>query len=65
MWERKCFGSCGVCPDCGYGIKAYFEKIKIEEEEKIRKQKQKKRMNNEVRINQTILRSYLRVEVRV
>lgn len=29
------------CPDCGYGIKTHFEKIKMQEEEKIRRKRQK------------------------
>ena len=29
------------CPDCGYGIKAHFEKIKREEERKERERKAK------------------------
>ncbi len=32
--------SAEMCPDCGYSIKTHFEKIKMEEEEKIRRQKQ-------------------------
>ena len=32
--------SAEACPDCGYGIKAHFDKIKSAEEERIRKQKQ-------------------------
>ena len=28
--------SAEMCPDCGYGIKAHFEKVKFEEEERIK-----------------------------
>lgn len=35
--------SAEMCPDCGYGIRAHFDRVKLEEEEKIRKQKLEER----------------------
>lgn len=29
--------SADVCPDCGYGIKVHFDRIKLEEEERVKK----------------------------
>ena len=48
--REKVSDTAEMCPDCGYGIKAYFEQIKPAEEEKIRKKNQEK--EDEQRIQQ-------------
>lgn len=35
--------SAEACPDCGYGIKAHFEKIREEEEKRKEEEKEKKK----------------------
>lgn len=32
--REKASDSAEACPDCGYGIKTYFERVRREEEEK-------------------------------
>lgn len=40
--REKVSDSAEACPDCGYGIKAHFERIRKEEEEKHRKEELRK-----------------------
>lgn len=40
--REKVSDSAEACPDCGYGIKAHFEKIRQEEEEKRKKEELRK-----------------------
>ena len=41
--------SAEACPDCGYGIKAHFEKIRKEEERKEQEEKKKQKRQEEIK----------------
>ena len=38
--------SAEACPNCGYGVRAHFEKIKQEEEEKRKTEEEEKKKND-------------------
>lgn len=38
--------SAEACPNCGYGVRAHFEKIKQEEEEKRKNEEEEKKKND-------------------
>lgn len=52
--REKVSDSAEACPDCGYGIKAHFEKVRQEEEQK-RKEEEQKALEEQRRLEHEIM----------